>query len=87
MHVNAHESCTNTVRESALKVDFGGKIPCRTGQSNLPQRRAGPMLYQMSYIPTPVVVVVVVVVVVAVVVVAVCNNGYGPESRVSVCRL
>ena len=45
--------CTDTVRESALKVDCGRKIPCRTGESNLPQRRVGPTLYQPSYIPTP----------------------------------
>ena len=41
----------HTVRESALKVDSGRKIPCRTGESNLPERRAGPTLYQLSYIP------------------------------------
>ena len=29
--------CTDTVRESALKVDSGKKIPCRTGELNLPQ--------------------------------------------------
>ena len=46
--------CTDTVRESALKVDSGKKIPCRTGESNLRQRRDGPTLYQLSYIvPTP----------------------------------
>ena len=31
MHVVAHRGCTNTVRESAMKVDSGenvGKIPC-----------------------------------------------------------
>ena len=27
--------CTDTVRESALKVDSGRKIPCRNGESNL----------------------------------------------------
>ena len=27
--------CTDTVRESALKVDSGSKISCRTGESNL----------------------------------------------------
>ena len=38
---------------NALKVDSGGdqKILCRTGESNLPQRRAGSTLYQLSYIP------------------------------------
>ena len=45
---------TDTVRESALKVDSGRKIPCRTGKANLRRRRAGPVLYQLSYIPTPV---------------------------------
>ena len=42
--------CTDTVRESALRVDSGRKIPCRTGESNLRQRRAGPALYRLSYI-------------------------------------
>ena len=31
--------CPDTERESALKVDFGKKIPRRTGESNLPQPR------------------------------------------------
>ena len=44
--------CTDTVRESALKVDSGRKIPCRIGESNLRRRRDGPMLYQLSYIST-----------------------------------
>ena len=39
------QECTNTVRESALKVDSWRKIPCRTEESNLRQRRAGPILY------------------------------------------
>ena len=39
------------VTESALKVDSVRKSPCRTGDSNLRQRRVGPMLYQLSYIP------------------------------------
>ena len=43
--------CTDTVRESPLKVDSGRKIPCGTGESNLRRRRAGSMLYQLSYIP------------------------------------
>ena len=42
----------DTVRESVLKVDSGRYIPCRTGESKQRQRRAGPMLYQLSYIPT-----------------------------------
>ena len=54
MHEIAHGGCTGTViRESALKADSGRKIPCRTGESNLRQRRAGPTLYQLSYIPAP----------------------------------
>ena len=28
------DACTDTVRESALNVDSGRKIPCRTGDSN-----------------------------------------------------
>ena len=44
--------CTGTVKESALKVDSGRKNPSRTGESNLPQRCAGPTFYQLSYIPT-----------------------------------
>ena len=28
------------------------RIPCRNGESNMRQRRAGPTLYQLSYIPT-----------------------------------
>ena len=52
VHAIAHEGCTDTVGESALKVDSGRKIPCRTGESNLPQRRAGSKICQLSYIPT-----------------------------------
>ena len=36
--------CTDTVRESALKVISGRIIPYRTGESNLLRMRAGPML-------------------------------------------
>ena len=46
--------CTDTVRESALKVDSGSKVVCRTGESKLRQRRAGPTLYQLNYIRVPV---------------------------------
>ena len=46
----AGEGGADTVRESALKVDSGRKIACRTGTSNLLPRRVGPMLYQLSYI-------------------------------------
>ena len=51
MHAIAREGCTDTIRESALNVVSGRKIPCHIGESNLPQRHAGPMLYQLSYIP------------------------------------
>ena len=44
--------CTDTVRESALKVDSRRKIPCRTGESNLRRQRVGPMIHHLSYIPT-----------------------------------
>ena len=45
--------CTDAVREPALKVDSGRKIPCRARKSNLRRRRAGLMLYQLSFILTP----------------------------------
>ena len=51
MHAIAHDGCTDTVRESAVKVDSGRKVPCRDRESNLPQRRAGPTFCQLSYIP------------------------------------
>ena len=44
--------CTDALREFALKVDSGRKIPCRNGESHLPQRHASPTLYQLSYIST-----------------------------------
>ena len=44
MHVIAHEGVQTHERDSSLKVDSGRKIPCRTGESNLRQRRDGPML-------------------------------------------
>ena len=44
MHAIAHGCVRTRVRESALKVDSGRKVPCRTGESKLRQRRAGPML-------------------------------------------
>ena len=53
-NVNASDctwGCTGTLRESALKVDSRGKIPCCTGESNPCQLCAGPMLYQLGYIP------------------------------------
>ena len=39
--------CRDTVIESALKVDCGRKIPCRTGESNLRQRHTCP-----TFLPT-----------------------------------
>ena len=54
MHAIAHRVVqTSWLRESALKVDSGRNIPCRTWESNLYRQRAGPLLYQLSYIPTP----------------------------------
>ena len=50
-HAIAHEGCTDTVRESALKFDSGEKNPCRTSKPNLCQRCASLTLYQLSYIP------------------------------------
>ena len=44
--------CMGTDRESALKVGFGRKVSCHTRESNLPQRCASLMLYQLSYILT-----------------------------------
>ena len=46
MHVIAHVGVWTHVRESALKADSEGKIPCRTGESNLCQRHDGLMLHQ-----------------------------------------
>ena len=46
------QGCMDTVREPALKVDSGRKIPCRTRESNLHRQHASLMLYQLSYIPT-----------------------------------
>ena len=45
-NVNAWDctrGCADTVRESALKVDSGRKISCRTGESNPRRWYAGPM--------------------------------------------
>ena len=47
------QGCTVTARESALKVDSRTKILCRTEESNLRHRLAGPTLCQLSYIPIP----------------------------------
>ena len=48
---NCTQGCTDTERVSALKVDFGRKIPRYSRELNLCWQRAGPMLYQLSYIP------------------------------------
>ena len=46
MHTDVN-ACDGTrgIRESALKVDSGRKIPCRTRESNLCQQRACPAIY------------------------------------------
>ena len=44
--------CTDTVRECTESC-LWEKISCHTGEPNLPQRRAGTTLYQLSYIPIP----------------------------------
>ena len=54
MHAIANGGVRTHVRESALRVDSGSKIPCRIGESTVRQRRNGPMLYQLSYISTPI---------------------------------
>ena len=38
MHANVHEGCMDTVREPALKVDLGRKIPYHNREANLPQQ-------------------------------------------------
>ena len=55
MHATAHGGCTNTSRKSALKTDSGGKIPCRTGESNPRQCDAcffSPVLYDLRFATT-----------------------------------
>ena len=52
MYATAHGG-VRTLKESWLKVDSGKKIPCRSGELNLRQRHDGPMLHQLSCIPTP----------------------------------
>ena len=52
MYAIAHGWCMDAVGDSALKFDSERKMACRTGESNLRHRRAGPTLYQLSYIPT-----------------------------------
>ena len=49
---NCTWGCTDTVRESALTVDYRRKICSHARESNLRWRSASPMLNQLSYIPT-----------------------------------
>ena len=49
---DSSRGCTDTRKRVCTKVDSGRKISCRTGESNLRRRRAGLILYQLSYIPT-----------------------------------
>ena len=44
MHAIAHGGRRDTMRESALKVDSGRKIPCHTTELNLRQQRASPVV-------------------------------------------
>ena len=53
MHAIAHGGVRTHVKESALKVDSGRKLSCHIKEMNLRQQRAGPTLYQLSYIPPP----------------------------------
>ena len=50
MYAIAHVGCTDTVRESALKVDSGRKIPDLTGDSNL--RQYGALAFYLDARPT-----------------------------------
>ena len=51
MYMITHRGLRTHVRESALKVDPGRKIPCPTRESNLHQQCDGPMLYQWATSP------------------------------------
>ena len=46
-----HASAQDNIRESKLKINSGREIPCCTRELNLNWQCAGPMLYQLSYIP------------------------------------
>ena len=52
MHAIAHGG-VRAPKKSVLTVNSGKKIPCRTRESKLRRRRAGPMFYQLSYISSP----------------------------------
>ena len=49
----SHGGYSDTVRQSALKVNSWRKISCRNKESNLPQRCVGLTLYQLSFISIP----------------------------------
>ena len=51
-HAIAHRGVRTLIRESASEVDSGRKIRCGTGELNLHQLHASPVVYQLSYIPT-----------------------------------
>ena len=62
MHATAHRHYTNTVRESALRVDSESKIPCHTREWNRHQycsQLFGLMLHHLSH-PVPLLVAIVV---------------------------
>ena len=52
MHAIAHGGYRHSKRVCTDSWLWEKKIPCRPGESNLRQRRAGPTFYQLSYIPT-----------------------------------
>ena len=49
---NCTQRFMDTVRESALKLDSGRKIRCRTRESNMYQSHASQTLGLLNYIPT-----------------------------------
>ena len=53
MHAIAHKGVKTSWESLHWKLTLGEKIPCRTGKLKLCQWHASPMLYQLSYIPTP----------------------------------
>ena len=51
MFIHAIALCAQGCNSVCGESYSGRKFPCRTGKSNLRQQRAGPALYQVSYIP------------------------------------
>ena len=51
MHAIAQGGCTDTVRESALEIDCGRKILCRTGDPN-PRQSLLRLAFQSDALPT-----------------------------------